>query len=121
MLDLERRAIAAFEAMGVLIARGPVRSPTANRRDRISKAGIQYSAAPSYQPLSSPTRSTYRSLCGSRGTARSRAFAELGLIVAMIEFHDPIAFELFKNAVFSIADEMALAVLRTTYSGVLKD
>jgi N-methylhydantoinase B len=35
--------------------------------------------------------------------------------------HDPIAFELFKNAIFSIADEMALTVLRTTYSGVLKD
>src|SRR5260221_4159569 len=35
--------------------------------------------------------------------------------------HDPIAFELFKNAIFSIADEMALTVVRTTYSGVLKD
>jgi len=35
--------------------------------------------------------------------------------------HDPIAFELFKNALFSIADEMALTVFRTTYSGVLKD
>ena len=35
--------------------------------------------------------------------------------------HDPIAFELFKNAMFSIADEMALTVFRTTYSGVLKD
>src|SRR5215470_12577185 len=34
---------------------------------------------------------------------------------------DPIALELFKNAVFSIADEMALTVFRTTYSGVLKD
>ena len=34
---------------------------------------------------------------------------------------DPIALELFKNAIFSIADEMALTVLRTTYSGVLKD
>src|ERR1051325_11146320 len=34
---------------------------------------------------------------------------------------DPIDFELFKNAVFSIADEMALTVVRTTYSGVLKD
>ena len=34
---------------------------------------------------------------------------------------DPIAFELFKNAIFSIADEMALTVFRTTYSGVLKD
>ncbi|MGH6905325.1 MAG: hydantoinase B/oxoprolinase family protein, partial [Geminicoccaceae bacterium] len=33
---------------------------------------------------------------------------------------DPIAFELFKNAVFSIADEMALTVVRTTYSGVIK-
>ncbi|MEK9722984.1 MAG: hydantoinase B/oxoprolinase family protein [Rhodospirillaceae bacterium] len=34
---------------------------------------------------------------------------------------DPIAFELFKNAVFSIADEMALTICRTTYSGVLRD
>ena len=34
---------------------------------------------------------------------------------------DPISFELFKNAIFSIADEMALTVFRTTYSGVLKD
>jgi hypothetical protein len=39
----------------------------------------------------------------------------------MTELDDPIAFELFKNAVFSIADEMALTVFRTTYSGVLKD
>jgi N-methylhydantoinase B len=34
---------------------------------------------------------------------------------------DPIDFELFKNAVFSIADEMALTIFRTTYSAVLKD
>src|ERR1044071_6471129 len=34
---------------------------------------------------------------------------------------DLIAFELLKNATFSIADEMALTVFRTTYSGVLKD
>jgi N-methylhydantoinase B len=34
---------------------------------------------------------------------------------------DPIAFELFKNALFSIADEMALTIFRTAYSGVLKD
>jgi N-methylhydantoinase B len=34
---------------------------------------------------------------------------------------DPIAFELFKNAIFSIADEMAVTILRTTYSGILKD
>src|SRR3981081_6861 len=34
---------------------------------------------------------------------------------------DPMALELFKNAIFSIADEMALTVFRTTYSGVLKD
>ncbi|MGH6912081.1 MAG: hydantoinase B/oxoprolinase family protein [Geminicoccales bacterium] len=39
----------------------------------------------------------------------------------MPEPDDPIAFELFKNAIFSIADEMALTVFRTTYSGVLKD
>ena len=34
---------------------------------------------------------------------------------------DPVTFELFKNAIFSIADEMALTVFRTTYSAVLKD
>jgi N-methylhydantoinase B len=34
---------------------------------------------------------------------------------------DPIEFELFKNALFSVADEMALTIFRTTYSGVLKD
>ena len=39
----------------------------------------------------------------------------------MPEPDDPIAFELFKNAIFSIADEMALTIFRTTYSGVLKD
>ena len=33
---------------------------------------------------------------------------------------DPIAFELFKSAIFSIADEMALTIFRTSYSGVLK-
>src|SRR6266849_9323046 len=37
------------------------------------------------------------------------------------ERYDPIALELFKNAIFSIADEMALTVFRTTYSAVLKD
>ena len=39
----------------------------------------------------------------------------------MTEIHDPFEFELFKNALFSIADEMALTIVRTTYSGVLKD
>jgi N-methylhydantoinase B len=34
---------------------------------------------------------------------------------------DPITLELFKNAIFSAADEMALTIFRTTYSGVLKD
>ena len=34
---------------------------------------------------------------------------------------DPVEFELFKNSIFSIADEMALTIFRTTYSGVLKD
>jgi N-methylhydantoinase B len=34
---------------------------------------------------------------------------------------DPIAFELFKNSLFTIADEMALTIFRTAYSGVLKD
>ena len=35
--------------------------------------------------------------------------------------NDPIEFELFKNAVHSVADEMALTIHRTTYSAVLKD
>jgi hypothetical protein len=39
----------------------------------------------------------------------------------MTHADDPIAFELFRNAIFSIADEMALTIFRTTYSGVLKD
>ena len=38
----------------------------------------------------------------------------------MFENRDPFAFELFKNAVYSIADEMALTILRTAYSSVLK-
>ena len=33
---------------------------------------------------------------------------------------DPITIELFRNAIFAIADEMALTVYRTSYSGVLK-
>jgi len=39
----------------------------------------------------------------------------------LAEKFDPITFELFKNAIFSIADEMALTIFRTTYSCVLKD
>ena len=39
----------------------------------------------------------------------------------MSGYHDPIGLELFNNAVHSIADEMAVTVHRTTYSGVLKD
>jgi N-methylhydantoinase B len=37
------------------------------------------------------------------------------------ESFDPIAFELFKNSLFSMTDDMALTIFRTTYSGVLKD
>jgi len=33
----------------------------------------------------------------------------------------PVEFELLKNSLFSIADEMALTIFRTAYSGVLKD
>ena len=39
----------------------------------------------------------------------------------MSERFDPIAFELFKNSLFSMTDDMALTIFRTTYSGVLKD
>ena len=34
---------------------------------------------------------------------------------------DPFGFEFFRNAIFAIADEMALTVCRTTYSGMLRD
>ncbi|MGB1844054.1 MAG: hydantoinase B/oxoprolinase family protein, partial [Thalassobaculaceae bacterium] len=34
---------------------------------------------------------------------------------------DPVLFEIFKNSMHSIADEMALTVVRTSYSGVLRD
>ena len=39
----------------------------------------------------------------------------------MAKIEDPIEFELFKNAIFAIADEMAVTICRTTYSGVLRD
>ena len=39
----------------------------------------------------------------------------------MSELRDPVAFELFKNAVFAIADEMALTIGRAAYSGILRD
>ena len=39
----------------------------------------------------------------------------------MATVRDPIGFELFRNTLLSIADEMALTILRTAYSGVLKD
>src|ERR1700761_6251643 len=44
-----------------------------------------------------------------------------GKMVETVVISDPIEFELFKNALFGVADEMALTVFRTTYSGVLKD
>jgi N-methylhydantoinase B len=34
---------------------------------------------------------------------------------------DPIFFEIFKNALNSIVDEMARVIFRTAYSGVHKD
>ena len=39
----------------------------------------------------------------------------------MAKIEDPIEFELFKNAIFAIGDEMAVTICRTTYSGVLRD
>src|SRR5439155_7284127 len=39
----------------------------------------------------------------------------------MDHVRDPIGFELFRNTLLSIADEMALTILRTAYSGVLRD
>ena len=39
----------------------------------------------------------------------------------MAKIEDPIEFELVKNAIFAIGDEMAVTICRTTYSGVLRD
>jgi N-methylhydantoinase B len=39
----------------------------------------------------------------------------------MAEISDPIAFELFKNSIFSIADEMVVTVHRTSYTSVVKN
>ncbi|MCC6627323.1 MAG: hydantoinase B/oxoprolinase family protein [Chloroflexi bacterium] len=38
-----------------------------------------------------------------------------------MEQRDPIFFEIFRNALNTIVDEMALTIYRTAYSGVLKD
>ena len=38
----------------------------------------------------------------------------------MARIKDPYSFELFKNALHSLTDEMALTIFRTSYSGVLK-
>jgi N-methylhydantoinase B len=35
--------------------------------------------------------------------------------------NDPVSFELFENAISAIADEMAVTIVRTSYSGVVKD
>jgi len=40
---------------------------------------------------------------------------------AKVQDHSFIDFELFKNELFAIADEMAVTICRTTYSGVLRD
>ena len=47
------------------------------------------------------------------GEARSRRCDQVMGNPTMIS--DPIEFELFKNSLFSIADEMALTIFRTTY------
>jgi N-methylhydantoinase B len=39
----------------------------------------------------------------------------------MLNENEIVDFELFKNALFSIADEMAVTICRTTYSSVLRD
>ncbi|MBI2833337.1 MAG: hydantoinase B/oxoprolinase family protein [Acidobacteria bacterium] len=55
---------------------------------------------------------------GRRSAARARSLKET---VVSNTPRDPIGFEVFKNMLLSIADEMALTILRTSYSGILKD
>jgi N-methylhydantoinase B len=54
----------------------------------------------------------------SSSAGRSRAAAGHDMTA---EMRDPVGVELFKNSLFSIADEMAVTIFRTAYSGVLKD
>jgi N-methylhydantoinase B len=55
----------------------------------------------------------------AESTATATANSAANSIASSIE--DPIEFELFKNAIFAIGDEMAVTICRTTYSGVLRD
>ena len=57
--------------------------------------------------------------CSIGSATSSLTWREGGTPISTLR--DPIAFELFKNSVLSIADEMALTIFRTAYSGVLKD
>ena len=52
--------------------------------------------------------------------ATVRAGHSLKDVHEMAEINDPFAFELFKNSVYSLTDEMALTIVRTAYSSVLK-
>ena len=70
------------------------------------------------QPCAAQTRLANPATTRVKSKMQDQPTAE---ILNVAETSDPIAFELFKNAIFSIADEMALTVFRTTYSGVLKD
>jgi N-methylhydantoinase B len=38
----------------------------------------------------------------------------------MSDIGDAFEFELFKNSLYSLADEMALTIVRTSYSSVIK-
>ena len=53
--------------------------------------------------------------------AHGNIVIELAEETLMSPIRDPIGFELFRNTLLSIADEMALTILRTAYSGVLRD
>ena len=70
-------------------------------------------AVRAFLPVDSPpsTRQAGRRPCSSGPHDSDNTDGDLNVAEA-----DPIALELFKNAIFSIADEMALTVFRTTYS-----
>ena len=47
--------------------------------------------------------------------------AGTGTVAAPGGHHDPVTFELVKNALFFLVNEMALTLVRASYSGILRE
>ena len=105
------------------------RRTSARRSGRVETPGLQPRRPPrgrASRPAPRSTRSTPPASCrraASRGstptaTSRSRSMAETPSPFPAV---DPITLEVVKNALASTADEMALVVMRSAYSPVVRD